>query len=64
MVRAWCFCFRGLGLIPGRGTNIPQAVLCGQKKKKKRLTEVQYVLIPTFPEVPWPWELESNGKEI
>ena len=25
----------GMGLIPGQGTRIPQAVWCGQKKKKK-----------------------------
>ena len=26
----------GMGLIPGQGTRIPQAVWCGQKKKRKK----------------------------
>ena len=50
------------------GELISHKLLCGKKykkkKKKKRLTEEQCVLTPTFPEVPWPWELESNRKEI
>ena len=27
----------GMGLIPGRGTKIPHAMWCGQKKKKESL---------------------------
>ena len=34
MVRTWHFHFWGLGSIPGWGTKIPQAMQCGQKKKK------------------------------
>ena len=29
------FTAKGLGSIPGQGPNIPQAMFCGQKKKKK-----------------------------
>ena len=40
MVRTPCFPCKGTGLIPGQGTKISHAVLCGQKilkkKKKKR----------------------------
>ena len=35
VVRTWCFHCCGPGSIPGRGTKIPQATQCGQKKKKK-----------------------------
>ena len=30
----YAFTAKGLGSIPGWGTKIPQAVWCGQKKKK------------------------------
>ena len=30
------FTAEGSGSVPGRGTEIPQAVWCGQKKKKKK----------------------------
>ena len=33
VVRIWCFHCRGPGSIPDRGTEIPQAAWCGQKKK-------------------------------
>ena len=42
-VRLWCFHCRGPGLIPGRGTEIPQAMSHGpspQKKAKKIWVEV------------------------
>ena len=35
MVRTWCFLCCGLGLIPGWGTKIPQAMKNGQQKRKK-----------------------------
>ena len=35
-VRLWCFHCRGPGLIPDRGTEIPQAMSHGPKKKKKK----------------------------
>ena len=36
VVRTPCFHYRGTGLTPGWGTKIPQAVRCGQKKKKEK----------------------------
>ena len=36
VVWALCFHFQGLGSIPGQGTKIPQAVWCGQEKKKEK----------------------------
>ena len=40
MVRAWCFHYRGLGIVPGWGTKILQAVQCSQKKKKDEISEI------------------------
>ena len=34
----------GLGLIPGRGTKIPQAARCGQKKKKQKTIDLGWVI--------------------
>ena len=36
---------QGIGSIPGWGTKIPHAVLCGQKKKKKRIKIFGYYII-------------------
>ena len=36
MVRTQRFHCRGSSSIPGRGTKIPQAVTCSQKKKRKK----------------------------
>ena len=36
VVRTQCFHCWGLGSIPGWQTKIPQAMLCREKKKKKR----------------------------
>ena len=36
------FCRRGPGSIPGGGTEIPQAVQRGQKKKKKLIMKPKY----------------------
>ena len=35
-LRTWCFHFRGMGLIPGQGTKILQALQCWGKKEKER----------------------------
>ena len=35
-LRIWCFHFWGVGLIPGQGTKILQALQCCKKKKKKK----------------------------
>ena len=40
VVRILCFHCRGLGLIPGWGTEIPQAVQCGQRKKKNAAVNI------------------------
>ena len=32
----WAFTAKAMGSIPGRGTKIPEAAWCGQKKKKKK----------------------------
>ena len=37
VVRTRCFPCSGLDLVPGWGTDIPQAVWCGQKKKNRSL---------------------------
>ena len=44
MVRTPCFAFtdEGQGLIPGQGTNILQAAMHGQKKKKIYLRSPKY----------------------
>ena len=36
VVRIWHFHCRGLGSIPGQGTEIPQAMRMAKKKEKKR----------------------------
>ena len=36
MVRIWCFHCYVLGSVPDQGTEILQAMECGQKKKKKK----------------------------
>ena len=41
VVRSWCFLCCGLGLIPVWGTQIPQAMKHGQKKKKKEEEKVK-----------------------
>ena len=50
------FIAEGSGSLPGRGTNIPQGVQCGQKKKKKRKRTWCYCSILGFPG-------GSDGKE-
>ena len=40
MVRAWYFHYCGLGIVPGWGTKILQAVQCSQKKKKDEISEI------------------------
>jgi len=37
VVRSPLYTARGMGSIPGQGKKIPQAALCGKKKKKKWL---------------------------
>ena len=41
-----CFHCQGLGLIPGRGTKIPQAALCSQKKNKQTNKTTEQVVTP------------------
>ena len=36
-VEVCAFTAEGLGSIPGRGTNIPQAAWCGKKKRNPKL---------------------------
>ena len=62
MVRAWCSHCCGPGSIPGLGTNMLQAMQCGQKKIGGIITESRFWVcqglqgkgLPVFPEVaPW-----------
>ena len=36
VVKTWAFTAVDPGAIPGQGTKIPQAVWCGQKRKKEK----------------------------
>ena len=59
MVRTPCFHCCGLGSIPGLGTEIPQAVWHGQKRKRDDLGSV--VFIETLV-ASWVGSLEPEGK--
>ena len=53
---------KGLGSIPGRGTKIPQAARCGQKKTKTvRVLKRQVVLLLL---VSWAWALYNLPSQL
>ena len=48
VVRIWSFHCHGPGLVPGRGTEIPQAMRHGQNKKNKTTSSILHTYMHTY----------------